>query len=178
MVEDRAQQGGRMDKREEMSSWMDGEMESNLTEPMSDHVLASEQARQDWNCWHLIGDVMRSASVTRPTSVANRVADALAHEPLHFPRATAVARTTRKPRLAYGAAVAAAVAFVAYMALAPQMQEGTMMAGAPGTVTTASAPATASVERLTPVALNDPRVRDLIDAHGSMSIRPVSAEVR
>jgi len=172
MVEGRAQQGGCMDKREEMSSWMDGEMESNLTEPMSEHILASDQARQDWDRWHLIGDVMRSASVARSTSVASRVADALAHEPLHFPRATAVACTARKPRLAYGAAAAAAVAFVAYMALAPQMQEGTMMARAPGTVTTAS------VERLTPVVLDDPRVRDLIDAHGSMSIRPVSAEVR
>ncbi len=178
MVEDRAQQGRCMDKREEMSSWMDGESGSRPADPMSEYVLASDQARQDWDRWHLIGDVMRSPSVARSTSVANRVADALAHEPLHFPRATAVTRPARKPRLAYGAAAAAAVAFVAYVALAPQMQEGTMMARAPGTVTTASAPATASAERLTPVVLDDPRVRDLIDAHGSMSIRPVSAEVR
>lgn len=168
-----------MNNREEMSSWMDGEVESDPTNPMSSKILDSEQARQDWDRWHLIGDVMRSASVARTTAVADRVAKALEQEPLHFPRATPPAPRARKSRFAYGAAAAAAVAFVAVIAVAPQMRDGnTMVAANSGGTQQTTVKASVASERLAPVVLEDPRVRDLIDAHGSMSIRPVSVEVR
>jgi sigma-E factor negative regulatory protein RseA len=177
-----------MNNREELSSWMDGEFDAQARPTIVTEILASREARQNWDQWHLIGDVMRSASVARTTSVADRVAEALADEPVHMPRAqaargTAASGTRRASRQSVrwfgGAAAAAAVAFVAYLAFTPQMQESgvsQMLAGLPGTPSSPSS--TMSPDRLTPVVLEDSRLRDLIDAHGTMSIRPVAVEVR
>ncbi len=176
-----------MNNREELSTWIDGELDANARPNITSEILASDQARRDWDQWHLIGDVMRSASIARTTSVAERVAQALTNEPIHMPHAQPNVAATMRSRSAsrqnarwFGsAAAAAAVAFVAYLAFAPQMQDSAvtqMLAGGPAT-TSPSASAIAP-DRLTPVVLEDPRLRDLLDAHGTMSIRPVAVEVR
>lgn len=173
-----------MTQHEEISSWMDGEADSTNAASMSAKVLHDPQGLQRWNDWHLIGDVMRSPSLARPSSVASRVADKLQTEPLHFPRAAAPNAATnhkavpirRRSPLVYGGAIAAAIAFVAFIAFGPTLQQGgfvEMIAASMPSPTTRS-----SDQPVTPVALEDPRLRDLLDAHGSMSIRPVSAEVR
>ena len=177
-----------MNQHEEISAWMDGAAEPGREDGIASRVSADPDSRSRWDDWHLIGDVMRSASVARTTSVADRVAEALADEPVHMPRAqaargTAASGTRRASRQSVrwfgGAAAAAAVAFVAYLAFTPQMQESgvsQMLAGLPGTPSSPSS--TMSPDRLTPVVLEDSRLRDLIDAHGTMSIRPVAVEVR
>lgn len=168
-----------MNPHEDISSWMDGEDPSAASAAMPEKILHDPENRQRWNEWHLIGDAVRSASLARSSSVAHRVAQRLESEPLHFPRATAFRKASPRYRssLVYGGAVAAAVAFVAFITFGPPMQQGgfvDMLAGnLPSTLVVRAKEAP-----MTSVVLEDARVRDLIDAHGSMSIRPVSVEVR
>lgn len=166
-----------MSQLENISSFMDGETDQHSAGTMAAQVLEDAESRQSWREWHMIGDVMRSSSLANTTSVANKISQQLRSEPLHFPQAIATKKSVnRRPRLVYGSAIAAAVAFVAVIAVAPQMQQTGitgLIAGQFG-----GAAVTAKLDQPTPVMLEDPRLRDLLDAHGSMSIRPVSAEVR
>ncbi|WVN42638.1 RseA family anti-sigma factor [beta proteobacterium MWH-UniP1] len=168
-----------MSQFEKLSSFMDGETEQSSASVSAAEILEDSESRQRWQDWHLIGDVMRSNSLATKSSVANKIAQQLEFEPIHFPRATAVKKpVARRPRLVYGSAIAAAIAFVAVIAVAPQMQQ-TGITGLIAGQFGGGAAMTAKLDQpATPVMLEDPRLRDLLDAHGSMSIRPVSAEVR
>lgn len=117
-----------MNPHEELSAWMDGQAASGRAEAMVKNVLQDPESRARWNEWHLIGDVMRSAALARPTSVADTVAKALASEPVHLPVAQGAREQSapirrRMPRAMAGGAVAAALAFVVFVAVAPQMQQ-------------------------------------------------------
>jgi sigma-E factor negative regulatory protein RseA len=168
-----------MNHHEELSSFVDGESTAGNAASITAKVLADAESRQRWHDWHLIGDVMRSESLAGgSSSIANKLSATLAAEPIHLPRPAAASKKplNRRPRLVYGSAIAAAIAFVSVIALAPQMQQTGitgMIAGQFGGAVLAT-----SDQRATPIMLEDPRLRDLLDAHGSMSIRPVSAEVR
>mgnify|MGYP002147670341 CR=1 FL=1 len=171
-----------MSRYEEMSSWMDNEADARAADAMPSQVLQDSESRKRWNEWHMIGDAMRSSSLGRTSMVADRVADRLASEPIHLP--TAKARDSRRDilrrsRVAYVAAVAAAVAFVTVVAVAPYTQEGglTGLIAATGLIDR-SATGSSSEPALAQVLPEDPRLRDLLEAHGSMSIRPVSFEAR
>jgi sigma-E factor negative regulatory protein RseA len=167
-----------MNHHEELSSLVDGELSNATAGAVAARLLSDADSRQRWREYHVIGDIMRSESLaaTAP-SIANSISEKLAAEPIHFPAAATRAKPiNRRPRLVYGGAIAAAVAFVSIIAFAPQMQQTGitgLIAGQFGGAMTASLD-----QRATPVMLEDPRLRDLLDAHGSMSIRPVSAEVR
>jgi hypothetical protein len=52
------------------------------------------------------------------------------------------------------------------------------MGGSSPTAQSSQASLAKSTEPAMPVPVQDPRLRELMDAHGSMSIRPVSVEVR
>jgi len=168
-----------MNHHEELSSFIDGESENLNAGALAAHVLSDPESRQRWQDWHLIGDVMRSQSLAKPSSVANRISATLASEPIHFPRATSERKqANRRPRLVYGSAIAAAIAFVAVLSVAPQMQQIGITGMIAGQFGAGSAVTARADQAATPVMLEDPRLRDLLDAHGSMSIRPVSVEVR
>jgi negative regulator of sigma E activity len=149
-------------------------------------LLNSAEMRQFYRESILIGDALRSAEILGVRSVADQVAARLAQEPIHFHRpasSISLAAKRKGPRqILVGAVAAAAVAFVALVAVAPQMQGGgvaEMIAGVSSGLTGSPSAATmVSVQSATPVMLEDPRLRELLEAHGSMSIRPVSAEVR
>jgi sigma-E factor negative regulatory protein RseA len=172
-----------MNQHEEISAWMDGAAEPGQEDNVATRVSSDPDSRSRWDDWHLIGDVMRSNSLARRSGFSDALGRRLQSEPLHLPVArvaeTVRERRSRKRQLVYGAAVAAAVAFVAVVAVAPQMQQGgvvEMLANAVAPQTPAgNRPA---AEPLAPLVAEDPRLRDLLDAHGSMSIRPVSVEVR
>lgn len=128
-----------MNPHEELSAWMDGQAQAGRAEAMVKTVLQDPESRARWNDWHLIGDVMRSTALAQPTSVADAVSKALANEPIHLPVASAsrvqpagAPVRRRMPRAMAGGAVAAALAFVVFVAVAPQMQQAdgpTQMAG-------------------------------------------------
>jgi negative regulator of sigma E activity len=170
-----------MMEHEQLSAWMDGEVEPGQSPEAAAQVLADPQLRRRWQQWHLAGDALRSASLAiTSSSLANRVSAQLASEPVHLPLAQPAAlpssrrRAAGRARFVYGGAIAAAVAFVSVVALAPQMQTnfGELVASAvPGVSPTVVA------QPLEPLLLSDPRLSELLEAHGSMSIRTVS-EVR
>ena len=170
-----------MSRHEEMSSWMDGESDARQSDALPSQLLQDAEARHRWNEWHLIGDVMRSPSLGRNTALAARVSKTLASEPAHLPSAelrSSRRRIVQRSRIAAAAAVAAAVGFVAVVAIAPQMEEG----GVSGLIAATgfgSKPAPANTEQVSSqLAAEDTRLRDLLETHGSMSIRPVSFEAR
>ena len=178
-----------MNHKENISAWMDNELseqEGPMGAELPRQLLNSAEMRQFYSESILIGDALRSAETLRVRSVADKVAARLAHEPIHFhqPVSSISPAAKRKgPRqILVGAVAAAAVAFVALVAVAPQMQGGgvaEMIAGVSSGLTGSPSTATVvSVQSATPVMLEDPRLRELLEAHGSMSIRPVSAEVR
>ncbi len=170
---------------EQLSAWIDNELTPEQGGRLARDILSTQPLRQQWDEWHLIGDVMRSAPLAQPNQLSQRIASSLASEPIHLPSATT--RTTRRGvrqrQWAYGGAAVAAIAFVALVTLAPQMQEGSMtgflaMGGSSPTAQSSQASLAKSTEPAMPVPVQDPRLRELMDAHGSMSIRPVSVEVR
>lgn len=161
------------EQAEQLSAWLDDSLEPHQSQTLAKAVLTETLLNERWKDWNLIGDVMRSASLARPTRLSDQVAERLTREPIHMQpaanRVSHAAARLRRHRVAYGVAAAAAVAFVSVVALAPQMQQTiapVLMAGS-----TPAAPAT-------PTQLDDPRLRELLDTHGSMAFRPVSAEVR
>lgn len=172
-----------MMEHEKISAWMDGELEASESRDLAAQVLQDPALRGRWRQWHLAGDVLRSASLgVGSAGLANRVSAQLANEPIHLPVADMSQSSAerrqhhRSRRLVYGGAIAAAVAFVSMITIAPQMQTsvGELVASAvPGVSTQATL-----AQPATPVILSDPRLSELLDAHGSMSIRTVSAEVR
>ncbi|NBW00217.1 MAG: hypothetical protein EBR85_00625 [Betaproteobacteria bacterium] len=171
-----------MNAHEELSEWMDGQAGEGRAELMAKKILQDPESRARWNDYHLIGDAMRSAALARRSNVANTVAQALENEPHHIGQsamnsAARPALARRKiSRAVSGLAIAAGLAFVVFVAVAPQMQESAspeQLAAAGSASKGADSPAA-----VTTAVLQDARLRELFDAHGSMSIRPVSTEVR
>lgn len=169
-------------EHEKISAWMDGELEANESSDIAARVLADPGLRSRWHHWHLAGDVLRSPSLASQSSrLASRVSAQLANEPIHLSSLASQSSPKRgefqrSRKMVYGVAIAAAFAFVSLIAIAPQMQTnlGELVAGAvPGASTQA-----VLAQPATPVILSDPRLSELLEAHGSMSIRTVSAEVR
>jgi sigma-E factor negative regulatory protein RseA len=175
-----------MNAHEELSEWMDGQTSESRAELMAKKILQDPESRARWNDYHLIGDAMRSAALARKSNVADAVAQALESEPVHFSApaisSASPSRVGRRKisRAVSGLAVAAGLAFVVFVAVAPQMQapDGPeqLAAGSPA-IEAANRSAAVSTATTTAV-LQDARLRELFDAHGSMSIRPVSTEVR
>jgi len=175
-----------MNAHEELSEWMDGQTSESRAELMAKIILQDPESRARWNDYHLIGDAMRSAALARKSNVADAVAQALESEPVHFSApaisSASPSRVGRRKisRAVSGLAVAAGLAFVVFVAVAPQMQapDGPeqLAAGSPA-IEAANRSAAVSTATTTAV-LQDARLRELFDAHGSMSIRPVSTEVR
>ena len=169
---------------EQVSAWIDNELTPDQGSRLAQTVMSTQPLRQQWEEWHLIGDVMRSAPLAKPTQLGQRISAALSTEPIHLPIAQSRAprRAIRQRQWIYGGAAAAAIAFVALVTLAPQMQDGSLnsflaMGGsAPGA--SSQNVAQRAAEPAMPVPVQDARLRELMDAHGSMSIRPVSVEVR
>ncbi len=169
-------------EHEKISAWMDGELEASESSGIAAKVLADPALRSRWQHWHLAGDTLRSTSLALESSrLVNRVSTQLVNEAIHLPQPASQSNSKqrefqRSRKIVYGGAIAAAVAFVSLIAIAPQMQTniGELVASAvPG----ASTPAVLA-QPATPVILSDPRLSELLEAHGSMSIRTVSAEVR
>ncbi|MFM8631510.1 MAG: sigma-E factor negative regulatory protein [Betaproteobacteria bacterium] len=175
-----------MNAHEELSAWMDGQATESRAEHVTKKILQDPESRARWNEYHLISDAMRSAALARKSNVADAVAQALESEPNHL-GAAAITSEHRSgvgrrkiSRMVSGLAVAAGLAFVVFVAVAPQMQAPggpeQLAAGNPA-IKTADSPAAVNTAATTAV-LQDARLRELFDAHGSMSIRPVSTEVR
>jgi len=100
-----------------ISAWMDGDADTSLTPEVFD-----ESARQTWQTYHLIGDVLRTPelALSLKPGFEDRLAKALAQEALMLApeAATAVSRSKQSILRQYGLsslAMAAAVAAVVWV---------------------------------------------------------------
>ena len=91
---------------QEISSLMDGELESHEAERAIRSCCATSEAAAKWQEYHLIGDVLRGGK-PHPTGTADRVRAALASEP------AIVARPRRLLDTTFGRVALAAAASVA-----------------------------------------------------------------
>lgn len=152
-----------------LSAFMDDSLGHKQAQDAGEHILKTPALQAQWNEWHLIGDVIRSRGLAHMRPIADRVRDRLADEPVHLPfGATAKVSTDHhrrdRFRAVYAGAVAAAIAFVALIAVAPQMQSPNPSVLATGPV----------ARPVSPAQLADPRLHELLDTHGAMAVRPVS----
>jgi sigma-E factor negative regulatory protein RseA len=97
---------------ERLSALMDGELDG-LEADLALRSLKQEDARGDWESWHLIGDVLRG---DHGCSVAARVSQRLTEEPTVFAPRPLLNQQARSVALSAAASVAA-VAVVGYLAL-------------------------------------------------------------
>ena len=104
--------------KENISALMDGELEERAAGEAMDSLRREGEAAEAWRTYHLIGDAMRD-SRRLSAGFASRVAQRLAAEPTVL--APAALPPRRAPRFALAlAASLAAVAFVGWVAFAPQ----------------------------------------------------------
>jgi sigma-E factor negative regulatory protein RseA len=123
-----------------ISAMMDGELEAHeLGEPLS-AIESDRDARESWRTYHLISDALRGDAILS-ADCARRVSQRLAQEPALIGPLPGAVREPERPRWFVPSALAAsvaAIAFVGWVALAPQ--RATTPAGAPAQIATASQP--------------------------------------
>src|SRR5512134_1087258 len=123
-----------------ISAMMDGELEAHeLGEPLS-AIGSDRDARESWRTYHLISDALRGDAILS-ADCARRVSQRLAQEPALIGPLAGAVREPERPRWFVPSALAAsvaAVAFVGWVALAPQ--RATTPAGAPAQLATAPQP--------------------------------------
>jgi sigma-E factor negative regulatory protein RseA len=92
---------------QEISSLMDGELETAQAESAIRACCASREAEEKWNAYHLIGEVLRGDRPHPTTGTVDRVRQALQAEP------AIIARPKRAMDTAFGRIALAAAASVA-----------------------------------------------------------------
>ena len=152
-----------------ISAWMDGAEHDAMPES-----LKTEQGKETWQLYHLIGDALRTPELALPPAAdfSSRVAQAIAAEPTILVPGALAARESTPWMRRYGwpsFAVAAAVASVVWVArpfFVPEMTRSAAQVAV-------SAPATAVASSLDPST-----VQSYVSAHrqlsGPVGVRQVS----
>lgn len=155
--------------KSKISAMMDGELGAQeLDEPLS-AIASDREARESWRTYHLISDALRG-DVALPAGCAQRVAERLAQEPALIGPLPAQVRAPARPRWFIPAALAAsvaAVAFVGWVALAPQQRTPSV---APVPIAKAPPPAPRAAEPVRVVPVTS-ATQDYLFAHQAFSPR-------
>jgi len=135
--------------KETLSAWMDSELGGAQAAPLLQELKRDAKLRQDWDCYHLIGDALRGV---RGPDLCARVRARLDAEPTVLAPRVRTNRRARIVRTALSlAASVAAIAFVAWIALPVTTQQASVeIAEAPPVAAAAPAAALAEVR---PVAV-------------------------
>jgi len=164
---------------EELSAWLDGELEDPAAEPVLAGLLRQPHLGRQFETWCLVGDALRSGEVLAGHSprLCARINAALADEPALLSPSALRPRTKR--HLASGFAVAAAAAVLVFVAV-PQLRgtdapavatalAGSGAAPAAGTPVAPAAAAPAGPEAVASLAAvrpaRDPRLDPYLRAH-------------
>jgi len=149
-----------------ISAWMDGDDTASMPE-----AVLSEQGRQTWQVYHLIGDTLRTPELAIPhtSDLRARVAQALVTEPaiIASPRPAQVDSTQKRAGKVWrtiiwpSVAMAAAVASVVWVAR-PFLLPDSGVSGAQMAEAVAPKSAVAS-------NVDAPAVRDYVSAHRQLS---------
>jgi sigma-E factor negative regulatory protein RseA len=172
---------GERQAAQELSSLMDGELDSSAVANACRMWRDDAQVRREWHAYHLIGDVLRSEDLAskgaHDAAFLAALRERLADEPVVLApsgdaqSAAGVPARTRRSWIA-PAAVAAGFAVVAGTLVVTQMTGGLSSPGARGDAALARAPvgaptevvlvdSSASAAELTPMVLNGQLVRDV-----------------
>ena len=111
-----------------ISALMDGEVDERSAGPLIEALSRDDAARRTWRTYHVIGDSMRGGPLLSER-FTERVAQRLAAEPTVLAPRRIRPQSQRWFTLSAAAASIAAVAFVGWMAFAPQ-QQGAPLPGA------------------------------------------------
>lgn len=141
--------------KEQFSRWIDGDLEGQEADQMARRCLASEDLRECWNTYHIIGDVLRNGRSGFPARTAS-ILDALSKEPTVLaPTAMPAREPVRgeaevlrngRVKLAFAAAASAAtVAAVGWIAMADRTSPENMIATQRAPVTPVAIPVAATL---------------------------------
>lgn len=167
--------------REELSSFMDGEMESDRIDELVSACCKAGELREDWTVYHCIGDVLRSEDMAIHSGrLASAISTRLADEPfvVAVPRRPAAHVSIRR-----AASLAAAVAGVAVVTYIAQTRWNGADGNAPQ-LAGATAPAISTAPAVPPVAaVAAPAVsREFLAAHrqysGGIAMQGMVGQVR
>ena len=122
---------------ERLSAWMDGELEGDDARQLPVQLKNSGELREQWDCYHLIGDALRG--VHGPDLCARICVQIEAEPTVLAPQRRSTAEKLRWFALSAAASVAA-VAFVGWMAL-PGLQQDSLQIAAKGEVKQVAVPA-------------------------------------
>ena len=180
---------GNVEKREQLSALADGQLQgAELANAMA-YAAQDDEGRATWQLYHLVGDVLRSSDLARPTSVAlvPRLRAELAKEapPVRatVPAQVAVVASNSTQaanasvfrwKMAAGVASLAAVAAIGWSSLASlQGSDARGLGGGAQLAQSAERPAAAPAAPVVAVAdaegqqvmIRDPRLDELLAAH-------------
>jgi sigma-E factor negative regulatory protein RseA len=114
--------------KETLSAWMDDELNGRQADALPAQIKLDPELRQNWDCYHVIGDALRGI---QGPDLSARIRARLDAEPTVLaPRRRVNPEKLRWAALSMAASVAA-VAFVGWMALPGTQQDGLRMASAP-----------------------------------------------
>lgn len=114
--------------KETLSAWMDSELSGEQARPLLPQLKHDAELRRNWDCYHLIGDALRG--VQGPDLCAGVCARLDAEPTVLAPQRRSKADWLHRRPLQM-AASAAAVAFVAWMALPGTQPESLQLAAIP-----------------------------------------------
>src|SRR3954463_563424 len=147
---------------QEISSLMDGELESSEAERAIKACCASREVAQKWQEYHLIAEVLRGG-VPHPTRTAERVRESLAAEPAIIARPKRVMDSTLG-RVAFAAAASVAtIGVVGWIG-----SQGGGGGASPGEVVAKSPSSVQPVSNVTAVPAPTVDVQDYLAAHRQM----------
>lgn len=99
----------------EVSALMDGELDSKSTSRIITRLKSSDDLREDWSTYHLIGDALRK-HIECPVELSHRLREKLSQEPAILALRKPIAHKVKVFALSAAAALAA-VGIVALVAL-------------------------------------------------------------
>lgn len=170
-----------IDDKELVSALADGQLDPGDAPRALQALARDPQARERWEAYHLIGDVLRSPELARPAPSSDfmqRLSQRLADEPIpgrvaaDASRAHAANDARFRWKLAAGLASVAAVAVAGWVAAGAWLAQGQpQLAGAPLTRGAMVVTGTDNGPML-----RDPRLDELLSAHrqfgGATALQP------
>ncbi|MCU7959923.1 MAG: sigma-E factor negative regulatory protein [gamma proteobacterium symbiont of Bathyaustriella thionipta] len=116
--------------RELLSEWMDGEASAIHSDQTLRKLMASEEQQDDWQRYHVYGDVLRGEESPLCSDFAAKIAAQITAEPTVLaPRMVQQNNHKRFRQPLFGAAVAASVAVASVLAVALSQEDTTALSG-------------------------------------------------
>jgi sigma-E factor negative regulatory protein RseA len=114
--------------KENLSAWMDGELEDQQARQLPQQLKRDAELRGNWDCYHLIGDALRG--MQGPDLCAKICARLEAEPTVLAPQRRSTAERLRWVALSVAASIAA-VTFVGWIALSGVQQNSAQIAAMP-----------------------------------------------